>query len=255
MWSCYTKPTCCCLIFIFPVFKSLRTEKAPDPPGWYYMEKDFWATLWWRIDGQKDGCKSSLHESVSQQPSQRQVLVLVTLSLKSSALIPNCNQSRKHKPLMWELLASSRTHYNVTFSLWEQFRWNCSGIVWISPGFKCGGDGGVCVRSKWGTFSFWWHLDWTSINHTHMHTLRTHPLPSSQIHVCHWAPSGYAGSGKTSRAKFRKQLREITAHQWTEFQLHFEYVSVSQKVSLVKSLTPRLETTKEEKQHSCMLKI
>lgn len=94
------------------------------------------------------------------------------------------------------------------------------------------------------------HLAWTQSNHTYTHEYtNTHSLSSifPQIHVCHWAPSGYAGSGETSRAKFRKQLREITAHQWNEFQFHSEYVSVSQKVSLVKSLTLWLETTKEEK--------
>lgn len=211
-------------------------------------EQDFWASLQRRIDGQKDGCISSLHESISQQPSPRQILVLV----KSSVLIPNYYQSRKHKTLcgnfwpLWDPITTSH------FACWEQFHWNGSGMVGISPGFKCGGDGGVCVRSKWGTFGLAATWSGPEQPHTQTHKLRNHPLPSSQILVCHWAPSGYAGSGKTSRAKFRKQLREITAHQRTEFQFHFEYVSVSQKVSLVKSLTLRLETTKEEKQRSCM---
>ena len=104
----------------------------------------------------------------------------------------------------------------------------------------------------------YYHLVWTRATphtQTHTNTFQVSPLPSSHIHVCHCTPSGYAGSGKTSRAKFRKQLRKITAHQWPEFQLHFQYVSVSQKVPLVKSLTPQLETAREEKQHSCMWKM
>ena len=90
--------------------------------------------------------------------------------------------------------------------------------------------------------------------HTHAHTHPALPYSIFSVHVCHSVPSGLAGQGKSSRAKFRKQLREMTTHQWTKFQYHFGNMSVSQLVSLVKSLTPQLEATKEENQQGCMLK-
>lgn len=77
------------------------------------------------------------------------------------------------------------------------------------------------------------------------HTL-THTHDLSLIHILQCTPSGYARSGKTSRAKFRKQLNETTAHQRREIQLNVEYVAVSHSVPLIKSLTSLLETTTEE---------
>lgn len=95
----------------------------------------FWTTFPWRIDALNDGCKSSSHESVSQQPTSRQVF----------------SSTEVH----WAFITVSHS------ACWDLFHWNGSGIVWMIPGFKC-------VWSKWGTFSF--AATWPGPERLHTHT-------------------------------------------------------------------------------------
>lgn len=66
---------------------------------------------------------------------------------------------------------------------------------------------------------------------------------------------GKTGQGNNLKGKVQETIREITTLQWAKIQYHFGNTSVSQKVSLIKSLTPQLEATTEENQHGCALKF
>lgn len=127
-----------------------------------------------------DGCKSGFHESVSQQTEVHWALITTSHSVR-----------------------------------WGSFPRNNSGTVWVIPGSKCWGDGGEYSWSKWGTFGF--AATWPAPEHQHTHT---HTIMLFHLHVWHWAPSGYARSGKTSRAKFRKQLREPVDRIPVPFGIH-----------------------------------
>lgn len=160
----------------------------------------------------------------------------ISPSLHFTNILGNTNKSINNVGTT-DLIESS-----FSFNLWEQFPWNRSGVAWTNPGIGCWGDGGVCVKSKWGAFGF--RTTWAEATQTHNPSNQTRSrIPSSHIHVCHSASSGQSQVEGNLKGKVQETIRENDYTPVHQIPALFWKCVCS---SLVKSLTPQMEATKEE---------